>query len=132
MYAAVRSGDNKHANSVVALQADSGEMAWSFQTVHHDVWDYDLASQPGLYSVWKDGRAHDVVAQATKTGFIFVLDRDTGEPFLPIEERPVPQTGVKGERLSSTQPPIMPDHTTWTNLCGQESVIERRWMQPDK
>jgi quinoprotein glucose dehydrogenase len=123
-YGGLRPGDNQHANSVVALQADSGEMAWSFQTVHHDVWDYDLASQPGLYSVWKDGRSHDVVAQATKTGFIFVLDRDTGEPFLPIEERPVPQTGVKGERLSPTQPfpvetpPLVPSEITGDDAFG--------------
>jgi len=124
-YGGLRPGDNQHANSVVALQADSGEMAWSFQTVHHDVWDYDLASQPGLYSVWKDGRSHDVVAQATKTGLIFVLDRDTGEPFLPIEERPVPQTGMKGERLSPTQPfpvetppPLVPSEITGDDAFG--------------
>ena len=123
-FGGLRPGDNQYANSVVALHADSGEVAWSFQTVHHDVWDYDLASQPGLYSVWKNGRSHDVVAQPTKTGFIFVLDRDTGEPFLPVEERPVPQNGAKGESLSPTQPfpvdtpPLVPSDVSGDDAFG--------------
>ena len=108
-FGGLRPGDNRHANSVVALEAATGQVRWSFQTVHHDVWDYDVPAQPGLYSVWRDGALHDVVAQVTKTGFVFVLDRDTGEPFLPVEERPVPQTGAPGERLSPTQPfPVVP------------------------
>jgi quinoprotein glucose dehydrogenase len=113
-YGGLRPGDNRHANSVVALDGETGNVEWAFQTVHHDVWDYDVPAQPGLYSVWRDGHAYDVVAQVTKTGFLFVLDRDTGEPFLPIEERPVPQGGVNGETLSRTQPfpvvtpPIVP------------------------
>ena len=108
-FGGLRPGDNRHANSVVALEAATGEVRWSFQTVHHDVWDYDVPAQPGLYSVWRDGALHDVVAQVTKTGFVFVLDRDTGEPFLPVEERPVPQTGAPGEWLSPTQPfPVVP------------------------
>jgi quinoprotein glucose dehydrogenase len=108
-FGGLRPGDNRHANSVVALYAETGEIAWSFQTVHHDIWDYDLPAQPGLYSVWKDGRLHDVVAQVTKTGMVFVLDRDTGEPFLPVEERAVPQSAIAGEVLSPTQPfPVTP------------------------
>ncbi|MGI9204258.1 MAG: pyrroloquinoline quinone-dependent dehydrogenase [Woeseiaceae bacterium] len=103
-FGGLRPGDNRYANSVVALDGESGEVVWSFQTVHHDVWDYDVPAQPGLYSVWRNGAVHDVVAQVTKTGFVFVLDRDTGEPFLPVEERPVPQGGVDGEALSPTQP----------------------------
>lgn len=103
-YGGNRIGDNRYANSVVALDAETGDVVWHFQTVHHDLWDYDVPAQPGLYQVWRDGRAHDVVAQVTKTGFVFVLDRETGEPFLPIEERPVPQGGVEGEVLSPTQP----------------------------
>ena len=103
-YGGNRPGNNLYANSVVALNGDSGTVAWHFQTVHHDVWDYDLPAQPGLYQVWRDGKAHDVVAQVTKTGLVFVLDRETGKPFLPIEERTVPQGGVKGEQLSPTQP----------------------------
>jgi len=103
-FGGLRPGDNRYANSVVALEAATGAVRWAFQTVHHDVWDYDLPSQPGLYSVVKDGAARDVVVQTTKTGLVFVLDRDTGEPVLPVEERPVPQGGVQGEALSPTQP----------------------------
>ena len=99
-----RVGDNHYANSVVALDAGTGEVVWHFQTVHHDVWDYDVPAQPGLYEVWRDGQCHDVVAQVTKMGLVFVLDRETGKPFLPVEERPVPQGGAEGEVLSPTQP----------------------------
>ena len=103
-YGGNRIGDNRYANSVVALNGETGAVVWSFQTVHHDVWDYDIPAQPGLHQVWRNGKRHDVVAQVTKTGHVFVLDRDSGEPFLPIEERPVPQGGVNGEVLSKTQP----------------------------
>jgi len=108
-FGGLRPGDNRYANSVVALEADTGKVRWSFQTVHHDVWDYDVPSQPGLYSILKDGRIIDVVAQTTKTGLVFVLDRDTGAPVIPVEERPVPQGGAPGEALSPTQPfPVAP------------------------
>lgn len=123
-FGGLRPGDNRHANSVVALRATDGSVAWSFQTVHHDVWDYDLPSQPGLYSVWRDGEAHDIVAQATKTGFVFALDRDTGEPFLPIEERSVSAASVDGETLSPTQPfpvatpPIVPNTLSAQDAFG--------------
>jgi quinoprotein glucose dehydrogenase len=103
-FGGLRPGDNRHANSVVALNADDGAVHWAYQVVHHDVWDYDLPAQPGLYSVWRDGEAHDVVAQVTKTGHVFVLDRDTGEPFLPVTEVRVPASDVEGETLSPTQP----------------------------
>ncbi|MEM7740492.1 MAG: pyrroloquinoline quinone-dependent dehydrogenase, partial [Pseudomonadota bacterium] len=103
-YGGNRVGDNRYANSLVALRAATGEVVWHFQAVHHDVWDYDLPAQPGLYQVTRDGKIHDVVAQITKMGLIFVLDRETGEPFLPIEERPVPQDAAHGEVLSPTQP----------------------------
>jgi quinoprotein glucose dehydrogenase len=103
-YGGLRPGDNRHANSVVALKASNGEVEWAYQLVHHDVWDYDLPAQPGLYTVWRDGKAHDVVAQVTKTGHLFVLDRDTGKPFLPVAETPVPATDIDGEMLSATQP----------------------------
>ena len=113
-YGGNRIGDNHYADSIVALDAETGQVVWHFQTVHHDVWDYDLPAQPGLYQVWQDGAPHDVVAQTTKTGLVFVLDRDTGKPFLPIEERAVPQEGVAGEVLSPSQPfpatpPIVPN-----------------------
>lgn len=123
-YGGNRPGDNLYANSVVALNGDTGTVAWHFQTVHHDVWDYDLPAQPGLYQVWRDGKAHDVVAQVTKTGLVFVLDRDTGEPFLPVEERAVPQRAEKGEILSPTQPfpvntpAIVPDRLDPSDAFG--------------
>ncbi len=113
-YGGLRPGDNLYTNSVVALDGETGDIVWHFQIVHHDVWDYDVPAQPGVYQVWRDGKAHDVIAQVTKMGFVFVLDRDTGEPFLPVEERAVPQNGADGEALSPTQPfpvktpPIVP------------------------
>jgi quinoprotein glucose dehydrogenase len=103
-YGGLRPGDNRRADSVVALKADTGALAWSTQFVHHDVWDYDNPAQPSLATITLDGTPRDVVIQGTKQGMVFVLDRDTGRPVLPIEERPVPQGGVKGEALSPTQP----------------------------
>ena len=103
-FGGLRPGDNRHANSVVALAAQTGDVEWAYQIVHHDIWDYDLPAQPGLYTVWRDGEAHDVVAQVTKTGHVFVLDRDTGEPFLPVAEVPIPATDIPDEIMSPTQP----------------------------
>ncbi|OYU90833.1 MAG: pyrroloquinoline quinone-dependent dehydrogenase [Bradyrhizobiaceae bacterium PARB1] len=103
-YGGRRPGDNAHANSVVALKVETGEVAWAFQIVYHDVWDYDVPAQPTLARIDIGDGARDVVIQGTKTGFVFVLDRDTGKPVWPVEERPVPQSGAPGERLSPTQP----------------------------
>lgn len=140
-YGGNRVGDNHYANSVVALDANTGAVKWHFQTVHHDVWDYDVPAQPGLYEVWRDGKAHDVVAQVTKTGLVFVLDRDTGEPFLPIEERAVPQGSVAGEVLSPTQPfpvitpPVVPNRanpddafgiTLWDKMACSNQIASLR------
>src|SRR5580704_3198371 len=99
-----RPGDDAHANSVVALRAETGELAWSFQVVHHDVWDYDLPAQPTLARIDTGEGMRDVVIQPTKHAFVFVLDRDTGKPIWPVEERSVPQGGAAGEQLSPTQP----------------------------
>jgi quinoprotein glucose dehydrogenase len=99
-----RPGNNEHANSVVALRAETGELVWSFQTVHHDVWDYDLPAQPTLARIDSGEGMRDVVIQPTKQGFVFVLDRDSGKPVWPVEERSVPQGGAEGEQLSPTQP----------------------------
>jgi quinoprotein glucose dehydrogenase len=99
-----RPGNNEHANSVVALRAETGELAWSFQTVHHDVWDYDVPAQPTLARIDTGDGMRDVVIEPTKQGFVFVLDRDTGKPVWPVEERAVPQGGAEGEQLSPTQP----------------------------
>jgi quinoprotein glucose dehydrogenase len=99
-----RLGDNRHANSVVALRASTGKVVWAFQTVHHDLWDYDNASPPALVTVRRGGRELPAVLQATKTGMLFVLHRETGEPLVPVEERPVPASTVPGEAASPTQP----------------------------
>jgi quinoprotein glucose dehydrogenase len=99
-----REGDGAYANSIVALSVETGEVAWYRQLVHHDVWDYDLPAQPLLVELTKDEQQRSVVVQATKTGMVFVFDRMTGEPIYPIEERPVPQGGIAGEKLSPTQP----------------------------
>lgn len=108
-FGGVRHGDNLFANSVVALRANTGEIVWHFQTVHHDLWDYDVASQPLLTRVTRDEGSQPVVVQATKMGHVFVLDRETGEPVFPVAERPVPQTDVPGEQTSPTQPfPVRP------------------------
>ena len=108
-YGGNRHGANLYANSVVALDAKTGARKWHFQAVHHDLWDYDLATSPKLLTVKHDGRDVDVIAQASKHGFLFVLERDTGKPLWPIEERPVPQSDVPGEQTSATQPfPTLP------------------------
>jgi quinoprotein glucose dehydrogenase len=99
-----RPGNNDHADSVVALRAETGKLVWAFQTVHHNVWDYDLPAQPTLARIDTGAGARDVVIQPTKQGFVFVLDRATGEPVWPVEERRVPQGGAEGEQLSPTQP----------------------------
>ncbi|WP_454626530.1 pyrroloquinoline quinone-dependent dehydrogenase [Bradyrhizobium cenepequi] len=99
-----RPGNNEHANSVVALRIETGELVWSFQTVHHDLWDYDLPAQPTLARIDVSEAMRDVVIQPTKQGFVFVLDRNTGKPVWPVEERAVPQGAADGERPSPTQP----------------------------
>jgi len=108
-YGGLRPGDDKWANAVVALHARTGEMAWGFQLVHHDLWDYDTASPPLLATIPHEGRDVPVVIQGNKTGFLYVLDRDTGKPVFPVEEKAVPQSDIPGERASPTQPiPAVP------------------------
>lgn len=108
-YGGERLGDNRWANSLVALRASSGEFVWGRQLVHHDVWDYDLASQPTLVELTRNGVKLPAVIQGTKSGMIYTFHRETGEPLFDIEERPVPQSGVPGEQLSPTQPfPVAP------------------------
>ncbi len=103
-YGGHRLGDNLFSQSLVAVHATTGERAWHFQTVHHGIWDYDPPAAPVLADLVVDGRPVPAVAQITKQTFTFVLDRRTGEPVWPVEERPVPQTDVPGERTSPTQP----------------------------
>jgi quinoprotein glucose dehydrogenase len=103
-YGGLRPGDNRWADSVVALDSRTGRLVWGFQLVHHDLWDYDTASSPLLAEIPHDGKRVSVVVAANKTGFLYVLDRDTGRPVFPVEERPVPASDIPGEQASPTQP----------------------------
>lgn len=103
-YGGERLGDNVYANSLVALRADTGTAVWHFQTVHHDLWDYDVASPPILFDVRLPGRTIPAVAAGSKDGNFFVLDRNNGKPIFNVKERPVPQSDVPGEVSSPTQP----------------------------
>jgi quinoprotein glucose dehydrogenase len=122
-YGGLRPGDNKWANSVVALHAKTGEIAWGFQLVHHDLWDYDTASPPLLTTLRHNGADVPVVIQGNKAGLLYVLNRDTGKPVLPVEERPVPKSDVPGEVASPTQPfPVAPPP-----LASQRVLAEDAW-----
>ncbi|HTQ00218.1 MAG TPA: pyrroloquinoline quinone-dependent dehydrogenase [Casimicrobiaceae bacterium] len=104
-----RTAEMPYTTAVVTLNARTGERIWHFQVVRHNLWDYDLASQPALVTIRRDGAAHDAVAQATKMGFVYVLDRETGAPLFPIVERPAPRSSVRGEVTAPSQPvPILP------------------------
>ncbi|MEX2294760.1 MAG: pyrroloquinoline quinone-dependent dehydrogenase, partial [Gemmatimonadota bacterium] len=123
-YGGHRLGDNLFANSLVALDAETGERVWHFQFVHHSVWDYDPPAAPNLIDITVDGEEIAAVAQITKQGFTFVFDRATGEPVWPIEERPVPQSILPGERTSPTQPfPTRPP-VFLTNGATEDDVID--------
>ncbi len=103
-YGADRHGENLFANCILALDAGTGERIWHYQTVHHDLWDRDLPAPPNLATIEIEGKSRDVVIQITKSGFLFVLDRDTGEPVFEIEEKPVPPSSLWGEKAWPTQP----------------------------
>ena len=103
-YGGMRLGSNRYANSIVALRAATGVVAWHFQTIHHDLWDYDNASPPALVDLIVDGRSVPAVLQANKSGHLFVLHRETGRPIFPVEERAVPKSTVSGEEAWPTQP----------------------------
>jgi quinoprotein glucose dehydrogenase len=104
LYGGDRQGDNLFGNCLLALDARTGKRLWHFQIVHHDLWDYDNAAAPKLLTVQHNGKPIDIVAQAGKTGFLYVFERKTGKPLWPIEERPVPKSEVPGEYSSPTQP----------------------------
>ena len=109
-YGGNRKGDNLYANSLVALHARSGKLAWSFQVVHHDIWDNDIAAQPVLANIKRNDSIVPAVAIGTKMGHIFVLNRETGKPVFPVEERAVPASDLPGEMASPTQPfPVLPE-----------------------
>jgi quinoprotein glucose dehydrogenase len=135
-YGADRKGKNLYGNSVVALDAATGRYIWHYQTVHHDLWDYDLPAPPNLVSVERNGKKVDAVAQITKHGFVFVFNRETGEPLFPTEERKVPASRIPGEEAWATQPfPLKPkpfarqfmteqDLTNYTK-AGRDSILKK-------
>ncbi|MGE0161490.1 MAG: PQQ-binding-like beta-propeller repeat protein [Gemmatimonadales bacterium] len=103
-YGGFRPGDNLFSTSIIALDAETGQRRWHYQMVHHDIWNYDTPTAPILMDVTVNGRQVKGIYQATKQAFLYALDRETGQPIWPIEERPVPQSRVPGERLAQTQP----------------------------
>jgi quinoprotein glucose dehydrogenase len=118
-YGGDRTGDNLFANTLLALDAETGKRIWHFQGVHHDIWDRDFPSPPTLITVTRDGKQIDAVAQTTKAGWLYLFDRTNGQPLFPIEERAVPPSHIPGEAAAPTQPiPTFPEPFT------QEGVTE--------
>lgn len=133
-YGAERKGLDYYSSSVVALEIETGRVRWNFQTVHHDVWDYDVPSQPTLFDMRKpDGTVVPALVQTTKMGLVFFLDRRTGEPIFPVEERPVPQTGaVPEETLSPTQPfPTKPPPIHPLEISPDDAFGLTEWDRAD-
>lgn len=125
----MRKGDDGDADSVVALNIETGKKVWAFKTVHHDLWDYDNPAQPTLGMVEWHGRSQPAVLQPTKQGLLFTLNRDTGRPVIPVVERPVPQNGAPGEVLSPTQPfPIAPRPLAPSTISPKDAFGLFGWL----
>jgi quinoprotein glucose dehydrogenase len=121
-YGGMRLGDDVYSDSLVALHAQTGRLAWYFQTTHHDLWDYDNPAQPLICTLRKEGREIPAVVQGTKRGSLFVFNRLTGEPVFPIVERPVPQSDVPGEHTAATQPfPTLPPPLVPQTLSAEDA-----------
>ncbi|HEV8131995.1 MAG TPA: pyrroloquinoline quinone-dependent dehydrogenase [Acidobacteriota bacterium] len=133
-YGGERHGNNLYANSVVALRASTGKVVWHFQVVHHDLWDYDVASQPALLTLKRNGQEIPAVALGTKMGHLFLLHRETGKPLFPVEERLVPSSTVPGEKSAPTQPfptlppPLVPAKLTPEDAWGV-TAADRDWCR---
>ena len=111
-YGSNRRGDDLFANCLLALNAETGQRIWHYQTVHHDLWDRDLPTPPALVTVKHEGRMVDAAAQITKSGFIFIFNRETGKPLFPVESRKYPASDVDGETTAETQPlPTFPSRS---------------------
>jgi quinoprotein glucose dehydrogenase len=134
-YGADRKGQNLFGNCVLALDARTGKRIWHYQVVHHDLWDYDLSAQPLLATIRLAGKPVDAVIQVTKHGFVFVLDRETGKPLFPVEERPVPASDVPGEEAWPTQPfplrpaPVSRQRLTAADLTTFPDAQERKALR---
>ena len=135
-YGGQRLGNNLFANSIVALRADTGEHVWHFQTVHHDLWDYDVATPPILFDIHRDGKTIPAIAVAPKAANLFILNRETGEPIFGVEERPVPKSDVPGEIASPSQPfplkpvPISPQTLTADDAFGVDDA-DRKYCRDE-
>lgn len=124
----MRAGSGKYANAIVALHVNDGSVAWSFQTTHHDVWDYDIPAQPTLGMVTYKGKTVPAVLQPTKQGLLFTIDRTDGKPLIPVVERKVPQGGAPGEKLSPTQPiPVAPAPLTANRIRPDQAFGLTFW-----
>jgi quinoprotein glucose dehydrogenase len=122
-YGGDRKGNNLYANSLVALDLKTGKLLWHFQTVHHELWDYDLPPSPVLLDIVKDGKKIPAVVQTGKSGYMFILDRVTGKPVFGVVERPVPQGNVPGEWYSPTQPfPVKPPPLARVSMTRDDIV----------
>jgi quinoprotein glucose dehydrogenase len=135
-YGGERLGDNLFADSVIALRADTGERVWHFQTVHHDLWDFDVATPPLLFDMHRNGAVLPAIAIGSKTGNLFLLNRETGRPIFGVEERPVPQTDVPGETTSPTQPfPLKPAPITIQKMTADDAWgiddADRKWCHDE-
>ena len=124
-YGGNREGKNLHANSINAIDAQTGKLLWSFQVIHHDLWDFDIPQAPKLMTIHKDGKDIPVLIQATKFGYIFVLDRRTGKPVWPIKETPVPKSDVPGEKAWPTQP-----RPTWPEPFARQGIFTPDMINP--
>src|SRR5262249_55517840 len=135
-YGGERLGDNLFANSVVALRADTGRLVWHFQTVHHDLWDYDVASPPLLFDVHRNRKRTPAIGVGSKTGNFFILNRETGKPIFGVEERAAPKTDVPGEVSSPTQPfplaprPLVPQNLPPGDIWGFDQA-DRDWCSAE-
>lgn len=133
-YGGLRPGDNRHANSLVALDIHTGRAVWSFQLVHHDLWDYDLAAQPAMAEVVRDGKPIPLIIAASKVGHLFFLHREDGVPYFGVDERAVPVSDVPGEAPSPTQPfPVRPRALAPHGLRPQDAwgvtQVDRAWCR---
>ena len=131
-----RLGNNLFANSIVALRAGTGVIVWHFQTVHHDLWDYDVAPPPLLFDLHRNAAKIPAIAVGSKTGNIFILNRETGAPIFGVEERPVPKSDVPGEIAAATQPfplkpaPITSQMINATDAWGIDGA-DRNWCRAE-
>ena len=135
-YGGERLGQNLFANSVVALRAETGELVWHFQTVHHDLWDYDVATPPLLFDLHRGSQNIPAIAIGSKTANLFILNRKTGEPVFGVEERPVPKSDVPGEMASPTQPfPVKPAAVSAQHMSAADAFgiddADRTWCRAE-